>query len=106
MGFLMDIVYYLKHVCMGKKKREVCPRCGKSPFVHGFFPNERFFCNHCELWSPLPPDICPRCGSKLVQVKYDMWLPSSFDDSDTIPFEGMIYHDEKGMACKKCDVIW
>jgi ribosomal protein S27AE len=105
--FLMDMYYYMKHVLMGKKKREICPRCGRSPFVHGFFPNERFFCNHCGLWSPPPLDICPKCGGKLSEEdEYDLWIPGKSDLEGGVIPNGVVLEGNKGRRCKNCDMIW
>ena len=40
----------IKH--MLQKDKEVCPRCGRRPFMHGYRPDEQYYCTHCHLWEP------------------------------------------------------
>jgi hypothetical protein len=36
------------------KNKDLCPRCKKRGFSHGFFPNDEYYCSHCHLWNPHP----------------------------------------------------
>ena len=45
---LVDLYYTIKH-CLIKNK-ELCPRCKKEPFIHGYYPHDKCYCTHCHLW--------------------------------------------------------
>ena len=50
-GMILSDVYYLvKHWLI--RNREICPKCKKKGFLHGFFPNQEYYCIYCHLWEP------------------------------------------------------
>jgi len=43
-----EMWYAIKHSFQKNKRK--CPRCGSGSFMHGFHPNERYYCTKCGLW--------------------------------------------------------
>lgn len=46
--WIKDCYWLLRHLF--RKNRTACPRCGHTPFQHGY--NYEEYCTHCHLWEP------------------------------------------------------
>jgi len=47
---IVEMWYAIKHSF--QKNKDICPKCGKTAFSHGFEPYEEYYCTKCNLWKP------------------------------------------------------